>query len=335
MNNNPFLSIIIPVYNGLSHDLKICLEHIFEKQFLEKKYYEVICVDDCSTDNTREWLKEHYSKYNNFVIIENKVNVRQGGARNNGVKVAQGKYILFIDQDDYYHAGCIDEIFKLLKNSDLDILVTDSAYHFKNVENNKLQLNFKYKDIMTGEEFIEKNGFVFAPWRVVLRKEYYLKHHFSFEENVRIEDVDWGCKVIRYAERIQYQPVLCVHYIQSETGTTDNMYRNKHILIDQIKAGKRVIDVANECYSESHLKKRVINVAEIYFNNSCKCMMGLICPFQDKVDIISLIPNSESHYAIVRIAKATPKTFAALSTVSVPIFRLSRKLYRWWKKWYM
>ncbi len=76
--STPFFSIVIPVYNGLTHDLPICLDSIWN-QPLDKELYEVICVDDCSTDNTRAWLKEQKELHKNLHIIENQVNIRQGG----------------------------------------------------------------------------------------------------------------------------------------------------------------------------------------------------------------------------------------------------------------
>ena len=89
----PFLSIVIPVYNGLSNDLSKCLDSIWG-QSLPKELYEVICIDDCSTDDTRSWLKEQQKKHSNLVVIENEKNIRQGGSRNKGVRAAKGKYIV-------------------------------------------------------------------------------------------------------------------------------------------------------------------------------------------------------------------------------------------------
>lgn len=76
--DTPFFSIIIPVYNGLTHDLPICLNSIWV-QPLDKSLYEVICIDDCSTDDTRAWLKEQQKLHNNLYVIENEKNIRQGG----------------------------------------------------------------------------------------------------------------------------------------------------------------------------------------------------------------------------------------------------------------
>lgn len=94
----PFFSIVIPVYNGITNDLPKCLDSIWG-QSLDKKLYEVICVDDCSTDNTRQWLKKECERHSNLHIIENDTNIRQGGSRNKGVKAEQGKYLIFIDQN--------------------------------------------------------------------------------------------------------------------------------------------------------------------------------------------------------------------------------------------
>lgn len=76
--NQPFFSIVIPVYNGLSHDLPICLDSIWS-QPLEESLYEVICVDDYSSDNTREWLNAQAKKHSNLTVLKNSVNIRQGG----------------------------------------------------------------------------------------------------------------------------------------------------------------------------------------------------------------------------------------------------------------
>jgi glycosyltransferase involved in cell wall biosynthesis len=74
----PFFSIVIPVYNGLTHGLPKCLDSIWN-QPLDKELYEVICVDDCSADSTRAWLKEQQKAHSNLHIIENEINIRQGG----------------------------------------------------------------------------------------------------------------------------------------------------------------------------------------------------------------------------------------------------------------
>lgn len=89
-----FFSIIIPVYNGEQY-IKNCLDSIY-RQGLGDDVFEVICVNDCSTDNTAQVISEYGKFHQNLRLINHETNRRQGGARNTAVKVAKGKYILII-----------------------------------------------------------------------------------------------------------------------------------------------------------------------------------------------------------------------------------------------
>lgn len=101
MKKEGTLSIIIPVYNGAKEIVR-CLNSIFG-QNVSNSHFEVICVDDCSVDNTIEVIAEYKREngYSNLNIIKHSVNKRQGGARNTGVKAASGSHILYLDHDDY------------------------------------------------------------------------------------------------------------------------------------------------------------------------------------------------------------------------------------------
>ncbi len=327
MQKTPFFSIIIPVYNGLTHDLPVCLNSIWE-QSLDKLLYEVICVDDCSTDGTRQWLKEQCKEHCNLKVIENEVNVRQGGARNRGVLAATGMYILFIDQDDYYHKDSIYKVYEHLKENELDILVTDSAYQFKGYEHNNLQLNYEYKEITNSEEYIKKNGWSIAPWRFCLNRRFYLNTKVEYEENCRIEDIDWGVKILYYAKKIQYQPILLIHYIKAESGTLDNMYRDKEILIAHTMAGSRVYRLKDTLYKNSGLRQKVIDLSDLFYNITCRFLFGMFCSLKVKKEIINLIEIKESKYKLVNFAIKHPILYAIITNASVPLFRIVRKIHR-------
>ena len=325
--DTPFFSIIIPVYNGLTHDLPVCLNSIWE-QPLDKQLYEVICVDDCSTDGTHQWLKEQQCLHCNLRIIENKKNIRQGGARNRGVEIAKGKYILFIDSDDYFHKDGIDKVYEHLKDKDLDILVTDSAYQFKGYEHNNLQLNLKYHNECDSETFIQNNGFTIAPWRLCLNRDFYIRTGVSFVEQTSVEDVDWGCKILHYAKKIQYQPILLVHYIKGESGTSDTMYKKKTTLIDNIIAANRTLELTNTLYKDSINKKKIYNLAESYYKRTCNYLCGLFCSVKEKKEIINLIALKKSQHHIVQFAITAPYVFSIVSNCCVPLFRFVRKIHR-------
>lgn len=321
------ISIVIPVYNGISLGLKKCLDHIWT-QALGKDMYEVICVDDCSKDKTKDWIRNEQQAHDNLILIENEVNLRQGGARNVGVLKARGKYLMFIDQDDFYADNSLQKVRDFLLLNNLDILVCDSVYCFKDFIGTKLQLDFIHQHLMTSTEFVQKNGFVLAPWRLVVNREFYINNKIRFVEKCRIEDVDWACRLIYYAQRIQYQPILLLYYIKSNSGTTDNMYRHFETLMDNALAGKRTYDLADTIYKDSTIRENLIGVADMYFNFTCKYLFGMYCSINKKVNLISIIPEYNTKYKLVRYAKAFPYTYSMFTTCCVPIFRALRIIKR-------
>lgn len=324
---HPFFSIIIPVYNGLSNYLNECLDSIW-RQPIPEDVYEVICIDDCSSDNSFIWLINEQTIHHNLVVYKNESNCRQGGSRNHGVNFAKGKYILFIDQDDYYHEGALLKLYEHLQTTDVDVLVNDSAYQFRGHESNKLQLNYPSTEIMDYEQFVKINYIAIAPWRLTIRKDFYLTHDNKFVENCRIEDLDWAVKVMYHAKRVQYYPHILLHYNKAETGTTDNMYKNYEILLDNTKAGNRVMEVANSLYKDSSIRGMIVQIACNTYTYSVKYMFGLWTSIKNKKEILEIIPDMKENSAIVIFAKSCPILFSITSNLLVPVFRILRNIHR-------
>ncbi|MFQ6778235.1 MAG: glycosyltransferase family 2 protein [Alphaproteobacteria bacterium] len=132
---NTELSIIIPVYNGES-SIRNCLDSIFAQSQIDK--YEVIVVNDGSTDNTQNILQEYKQNHPNLKIIK-KQNGGVSSARNIGIKQSKGKYITFIDADDMVgiNPHCIDKYFSksdlpISKHTNLDIYYK-KTYNFPKI----------------------------------------------------------------------------------------------------------------------------------------------------------------------------------------------------------
>lgn len=219
-------------------------------------------------------------------------------------------------------------MFDFLLDNEVDILVSDSAYQFKGFESNELQLNFQNCTCMTGEQFVLENGFVFAPWRMCINRNFYIGHDFRFPEKVRIEDVDWAIKVTYFAQKIQYQPILLVHYNKAENGTTDNMYREINTLLDNVQAGNRVLTLANTLCKNSKISEKVADCADFYYNFSCKYMLGLNCKPKDKREIIDSIWENNGKRKFVKLALSHRILYSYISCISVPLYRGIRYLKR-------
>ncbi|MFW2108418.1 glycosyltransferase [Bacillus spizizenii] len=114
------ISIVVPVFNseGLISD---CLESLVN-QTMPKEDYEIICVDDKSTDSSLDILNQYKKKYENVVVIERTVNSGGPGApRNDGIKIAKGEYILFVDSDDYLGEEALLRWYSFSKENQSDI----------------------------------------------------------------------------------------------------------------------------------------------------------------------------------------------------------------------
>ena len=178
MQIKPRFSIIVPVYNTDKY-LKRCLDSISKQSFTD---YEVIIINDGSTDNSSNII----SKYPYEVI--NQENQGLSMARNNGVKVSSGDYLIFLDSDDYIEKDLLKEINEsLFNNPDL------VRFQIKEVFDNKDYINYKEepfenKDGVEAFKLITKYHFVENAWAYAIKRDYYLKEKFSFKKGTYHED---------------------------------------------------------------------------------------------------------------------------------------------------
>lgn len=156
------LSIIIPVHNGEKY-LNDCLKSCFE-QNVSKDDYQVICVDDGSTDNSQNILEQYKTYHNNLLTIYQE----QRGvskARNEGLKIAQGDYVWFVDADDFIAKDILRDIFLVICNSRCDRLKVSSYCFFdqlsdeekKKRECGELISNYPYKNTQITRTIIRRN----------------------------------------------------------------------------------------------------------------------------------------------------------------------------------
>lgn len=126
----PKVSVIIPVYN-VEEYLRECLDSVVNQTLKE---IEIICVDDGSTDNSLEILKEYAKKDNRITVITQK-NLHAGVARNAGLAVAKGEYLSFLDSDDFFELNMLEETVKIAEQENSDI----TFYQYKNYNNETKQ----------------------------------------------------------------------------------------------------------------------------------------------------------------------------------------------------
>lgn len=167
------LSIIIPFYGSADQNmLNRCLASV-HNQGMDIRNYEVIVADDGGKG--------------------------LGGARNIGIRKAQGKYLLFIDADDYLFPNTLSQCIKLLTSYNPDMLsfghqqVSQSNEHPKNIQNTK------YEIYSSGATYMNKHNFMGSAWRHLFLKEWLLNNKLTFTENVYHEDEAFIAKAYFHA----------------------------------------------------------------------------------------------------------------------------------------
>ena len=146
MNNQPKVSIIVPIYNVEEYLVK-CLDSLVNQTLKE---IEIICINDGSTDNSLEILKAYAQKDDRITVI-NKKNSGVSDARNTGLEMANGEYVMFVDSDDYLEIQTCQSIYEKIKkdNSNLLIfnyfLVTQETKHRAKELDNILTDKFTFK----------------------------------------------------------------------------------------------------------------------------------------------------------------------------------------------
>lgn len=331
MQNKPFLSIVIPVYNG---ELVInrCLNSIWN-QGLEESTYEVICINDCSTDDTENIIKQVQKNHINLQLLSNPVNKRAGGSRNYGVKEAKGKYIVFIDADDYFHQSVLKKVIAYLSKNELDILMCDFAREIENQPNDNIFLKFPNSKILSGHDFLLTNSCPFGPCKYFFKKDLMCLNQIYFEENVCCEDVDWVHKLTLAAKTIQYQPILLSHVTINEQSQTANEHKTLRPISEKFFAGFRMIQLAEQFKEDKEVANRLKAVAYVYYIQGLKYFTALNAnPFEKAGVLKKYIPSQIKEFPKrIIYARKFPYIYSILTNATAPIVSYLILVKRKWK----
>lgn len=159
-NRNPLLSVVIPVYN-VEQFIDECVYSIFNQGMDEDKF-EIILINDGSTDESLARCHDIANRYSNIAIIDQK-NAGQSAARNKGIEHAKGDYIYFIDSDDYLRSGYLGDILKLMVEDNLDFIGFQMfrtnnrlSQDFNSAE--KVNIQYRYKKLELAADYNFNNG---------------------------------------------------------------------------------------------------------------------------------------------------------------------------------
>ena len=232
INNTPLstcaISVIIPMYNAEKY-LGECLDSILAQTFQD---FEVILVNDCSTDNSRQIAESYIEKFGSRLkIYDNEKNSGAGATRNNGLRYASGEYVFFMDSDDMILPNGLEEAYKVAKYFDVDVVNITRSYKMSEDGKNLTLVNLK-ATTPRNESLLESNlewrvqglladKFSWAPWRRFLRRDFLINNEIFFPENLkRCEDEVWTHGLLFCAKKIIHIPLAFYFYRIAEGSIT-------------------------------------------------------------------------------------------------------------------
>lgn len=210
----PMVSIIVPVYNAEKY-LKECIDSILAQTYPD---FELICVDDGSADSSLSILNK-YQEQDNRVQVYTQKNQCAGIARNNGLFHANGKYVLFLDSDDFFEETLLEKTVETAEKNEADVVLF-SANYFNNAKQMfedapwELRLDLLPKAKVFNSLDIQNNIFQItgsAPWNKLFRKKLITDNGIIFPNLKNSEDLSFICCALAMAKRISFHEDVLVH----------------------------------------------------------------------------------------------------------------------------
>lgn len=238
------LSIIVPVYNmAADNKLEYCLDSLVNQTIED---YEIIAVDDCSTDNSYAILQDYERRFSDkFRAVHSNVNKHQGGAKNIGLKMARGEWIGFIDSDDWITPDMYEKLIKRAQDTGADLVGCDYCLMEEHsmevgqvVPNNRkeqtgiLDAGKRRSLILDGGSLVVK----------IFRRSMILENELWFPENIFYEDNALGNSYLILAKHFEYLEEPMYYYYQHDTSTVHTISVKR--CEDRMEAGRLMLDEA-------------------------------------------------------------------------------------------
>lgn len=232
------MSFIIPVYNA-SQTIVRCLDSVYALHLLENEF-EVLVIDDCSTDESVQLLREYQKTHANMKVWCQPQNHRQGAARNLGLDKATGDFIVFLDSDDEVAEGMLQAV-RLAVEQQLEMVAIRSEEVSAEGEiMEEVYLPYQEGRVFTGVELQTEHPYWRrSPWAFIYQRRFLEHVNYPFAEDVFYEDSDFVNVHLYHAQRMAYCDTCSYHAYENAASTTHTV-SYKH-LADYALLGTRML----------------------------------------------------------------------------------------------
>lgn len=270
MSTQPFFSIIVPIYNVEKY-LCQCIQSVLDQK---KVTYELILVDDGSTDSSGVICDEFQLKYPEIIKVYHQKNQGLSNARNLGIDHAAGKYLFFLDSDDYLLFN--EALFKIYEVTDnQEIIAFEWKEIFEGAKWSSTEISYetiKETNRYNGPAFLEKMltihpGMPWYPWMYVYLNTYIQGKKIRFPSGHVFEDVVFTPRTLIQAESISTIPIPIYGYRRNRSGSITTTVKRKSLEDFFIAISGNIDFVLNQNNLSEGLKRKLCsNFAEGYFS---------------------------------------------------------------------
>lgn len=234
----PKISVIVPVYNGAEF-LRSCVDSILAQSFCD---LEIILVDDGSTDESPE-ICDRYAAQDKRVICIHQENAGAAAARNCGLKASTGKYIAFVDSDDWIDQDMYETMVSAAEERNCDLVICDCLKESEAgscIYTHELPGGYYDREAMVAQYFPQllmpdsmEYPVTISNWLLLIRREIIEENRLSFPEGMRFsEDLLFGSEVGYYAQSMTYlKDYTPYHYRQNPASVTHTAFKDKWPLL--------------------------------------------------------------------------------------------------------
>lgn len=244
MADSIFLSIVVPAYNVELY-IKDCLDSILKSaKDRDIPQIEVIVVDDGSQDGTQA-IVEGYMRSLRLIKIVNEKNEGISNARNKGIRAASGKYIMFVDSDDYLVHDALGKVLDFLReNPNVDLV--EFGYYESCEESASITDKTEIPDVTSGSgqfvcsEWVRKDCFNALVWNKVILRSIITDNNIYFYPNISCEDEEWVPRLFAYVANVEFLPYNVYVYrrwkgsITKSGDGTSKKYLDKATICDSL-----------------------------------------------------------------------------------------------------
>lgn len=205
------ISVVIPVYNA-EDDISNAIDSIISQTFGFENI-ELILVDDCSNDNSKEIIKKYQEEYGNIKLVELLQNSGlPGKPRSLGIDYASADYIVFLDSDDTYKRDAFELLYKSIVKTDSDFVI---ASHYINLDGDMVKMNLISGDYdvisfnpLENQETFDKLSLnhLVAPWGKIFKRDLLVKNNIRFPEDSLCEDTYFYFKALINSNKVTLLP---------------------------------------------------------------------------------------------------------------------------------